>query len=192
MAWVEIQPVQTIIKSSNEVTLKVRKPTKRAAEAALIVTINPTRIKDGLAFWRRGARVAALIGVDDDAGRLRFTAGDDFGLTSLGNKVSVSLILPLPTGLRQDDFRRIGATISDYSDTWIEIEVPKSLREGKGGGNGAAMNVDAMAIVNGGAGASGGNGTTKFVDHSRRSGKTEAFRTSATGPDAPRPAAGGR
>ncbi len=172
MAWVEIQPVQTITKSTNEVTLKVRKPTKRVAEAALIVTINPTRIKDGLAFWTRGARVAALIGVDDDAGRLRFTAGDDFGLTSLGNKASVSLILPLPCGLRQDNLRRVGATISDYSDTWIEIEVPKSLRKDHGGvKDGAAPHpVPVLGAEKGGA----------------------AFRTSATSPGAPRPAAGGR
>lgn len=192
MAWTRIEPVATITKSVDAVTVKVRKPTKTRG-SALIVTIAPDRLMGGLAFWTAGARVAAMLGDGDDLGRLRAEQGDDFPLTSLGNKkTSATLILPIPQGVRQADLRRLAAKVSDYSDTWIEIELPKALLEGQDGGKGTATNVGAMAIINGGAGANGGSGTTVVGERSRQSGKTAPFRTSATAPGALRPAAGGR
>lgn len=176
MAWVKIASVSTITNSRAAVTVKVRKPRKTGGPV-LVVTIAAQRLQGGLAFWSIGTAVDALIGDGEHVGCLRIERGEEFRVTALGSKTSCSLMIPLPRSIKGDDCRRFEATALDWNDDWIEIALPGQLLPPVSTrSDQTVVGILATSPVSPGGAKRVGAG----------------FRTGATKPGAPRPAAGGR
>lgn len=84
-----------------------------------------------LPFLRAGARIDALLGEGDNAGKLRIEHGTEFRLFIIGKSGASGTLmtrgLPMPPGLPPKTHRSIAVPF-ECGDGWIEITLPAWLR----------------------------------------------------------------